>query len=356
MKKLLSIIFAFILIFSCFAVSSFAEDMPIVDVEIDEDVFYEEDIYDTYNYPIYDKQPIIRFSDDYTKLYVDGEPFSRVNMSMLSTDFAYTVVAEDERDENLRSSAYLELTDEQRKNLNDIYIEVNLATSMYRIEFYYDDGSSLTVYFLEDSYLEDYNNVISGNSEHYLIDFVWPDGNIVTAEKSALFGEPVTFNGNDLLDLYDFYYVTASNSDGTISISAGLLFAMNDEFYYLDYAEMGIDETDFFFDYYENGSLTEFTVHKLTDEILLADLQEAEQRYYEDDYGILYDDDTTDTISAVFLIFVFAVIPAVIFVIFLIKAIRGKGIYKKIYGAVAAFCIAELAVFTIIAVIISNLN
>lgn len=337
MKKLLSIIFAFVLIFSCFAVTAFAEDMAIED---DFNIFEE-------------KQPTITFSEDYQKLYVDGEQFSRFDASTLSADFGYTVLVEYEYNSDYYTghSAFVKLTDNQKENIADILIETNLAKNMYRIEFYFNDGSSLTVYFLKDTYFDEYNNVISGNAEHYLIDFLYPDGNIVTTQKSALFGEAVTFSRNDLLDLYDFYYVTAANSDGTISVSAGQLFSMNDEFYYMDYAENGFNESDFFI-----SEVDECIVHKVTGEILLADLQEAEQRYYEDDYGYLYDDDATDSISAVFLIFIFAVVPAVILIISLIRTIRGKGTYKKIYGTITALCVAELIVFTIIAVIIASSN
>ena len=353
MKKILSIMFAFLLIFSCFAVTAFAEDMLLGESVV---IYEDEVIYDTYNFPIYDEQPIMKFSDDFTKLYVDGEPFSRADVSMLSTDFGYTVVAEDERDLSLKSSAYLDLTDEQRKIFKDIYIEVNPATTMYRIELYYSDGSSLTVYFLKDSLFEDYERIISGNADKYLIDFAYPDGNMVITQKEALFGEIVTLRRNDLAYLYDYYYVTAASKDLSISMYTGVMFILEDNFFYVDYTEAGIEDADFLFDDYSTGNLAEYPVHKITDEKLIADLQSAQERYYEDDYGVLYDDDATESISAVFLIFIFAVVPAVILVISLVKAIRGKGVYKKIYGTVSSLCMAELIVFTIIAVIFASSN
>lgn len=350
MKKILSIMFAIMLIFSCFAFTAFAEDViigesdtggwfPVVEENYDEDfnIFYE-------------KQPVIKFSEDFKKLYVDGKPFSRFDSSMLSSDCGYSVQVDDEYNPSLHNSAYVDLTDAQKGTVSDILIETNPVKNMYRIELYFTDGSTLTAYFLQDTYFEEYNQIISGNAEYYSIDFLYPDGNIVSAEKSDLFGETVVFERGDLIDLYDFYYVSVANKDNSITMWAGQVFSLNDEFYYCDYAENGFDN-DFFV-----SDIEECTVHKITDEALLAELANAEQRYYEDDYGYLYDDSLTETVSAVFLIFVFAVIPTVIFVIFLIKAVRGKGIYKKIYGAVAALCVAELAVFTIIAVIISNLN
>lgn len=350
MKKILSVIFAFILIFSCFAVTAFAEDVIIGESDTGGWFTVTEDE----NFNIFEgKQPIITFSENFNKMYVDNESFSRFDASMLLTDFGYSVLVDEEynSDYYLGNSAYVDWTDAQKETVSDILIETNLAKNMYRIELHFTDGSTLTVYFLQDTYFEEYNEIINGNAKHYLIDFMWPDGNIVTAEKSALFGETVTFDRFDLIDLYDFYYVSVANKDNSISVDVGQVFSLNDEFYYLDYAENGFDYSNFYI-----GEVDECTVHKITDEALLAELTSAEQRYYEDDYGYLYDDSLTETVSAVFLVFVFAVIPAVIFVIFLIKAIRGKGAYKKIYGAVAAFCIAELAVFTVIATIITNLN
>lgn len=336
MKKILSVIFAFILISSCFAFTAFAED--------DFNIFEE-------------KQPIITFSENFNKMYVDNESFSRFDASMLLTDFGYNVLIDEEynSDYYLGSSAYVDLTDEQKETVKDIAIETNFDNNMYRVEVQYNDGSIITIYFLEDSYFEEYNKVVNGDAIEYEIDFLYPDGNIVATEKSRLFGEATTITQHDLASLYDYYDVTAQNSDGSIIVRAGQLLLIDDVFYYVD-----LFETDFenviWYDYSTYSKFDEFPVYKITDETLLADLQSAQQRYYEDDYGYLYNDDATDAVSAVFLIFVFAVIPAVILVIFLIKAIRGKGIYQKIYGAVAALCVAELAVFTIIAVIISNLN
>lgn len=332
MKKILSVIFAFILIFSCFAVGAFAED--------DFNIFEA-------------KQPIITFSENFNKMYVDNEPFSRFDASMLLADFGYSVLVDEEynSDYYLGSSAYVDWTDAQKETVSDIIIDTNSVKNMYRIELSFTDGSRLTVYFLQDTYFEEYNQIISGNAEYYSIDLVYPDGNIVSAEKSDLFGETVVFDRSDLIELYDFYYVSVANKDNSISMFVGQVFSLNDEFYYLDYAENGFDYSDVYL-----GEVDECAVHKITDEALLAELQSAQQRYYEDDYGYLYDDDTTDTVSAVFLIFIFAVIPAVILVISLVKAIRGKGIYQKIHATVAALCVAELAVFTIIAVIIANLN
>lgn len=340
MKKILSIMFAFLLIFSCFAVTAFAEDMAIDD---DFNVFEA-------------KQPTITFSEDYQKLYVDGESFSRFDASIISADFGYTVLVEYEytSDYYTGHSAYVKLTDKQKENITDILIERNEHKNMYRIELYFNDGSNLTVYFLQDTCFDEYNKIISGNVNEYIVDFSYPEDNTVIVQKTDLFGETVKLNRNDLAGLYETCSVFVQSSDGSMVAYVGAVFNIGENFYYIDYKEAGVD-SEFLYDA-PQGMLAEISVHKITDEKLLADLQGAMDLYYSDDYGVLYDDDATNSISAVFLIFIFAVVPAVILVISLVKAIRGKGVYKKIYGTVSALCIAELIVFAIIAVIFASSN
>lgn len=339
MKKILSLIFAVILISSCFAFTAFAEDVVVPT----DDITYTEKI---------------TFSEDFQKLYVDGEPCSRIDASMLDVEFA-----PDGDWVDLKENGYywisVELSETQKETVKEVAVcpdsrnVYNAYNVLYSVRITFNDSSVLSTTFLKDTHLEEYEKIVSGDWEEYVIDFEYPTGNTVTAQKSYLFGEAVIKNDNQL-SIYDWYPVKVQNSDKSLVAHKGFIFIDGDEYYYLDSAENGVEG----YYWYETGfgDVPDFTVHKITDEALIAELAVAEQRYYEDDYGYLYNDDTTDTVSAIFLIFVFAVIPAVIFVIFLIKAIRGKGVYQKIYGAVAALCIAELAVFTIIAVIISNLN
>lgn len=338
MKKILSIMFAFLLIFSCFVVTAFAED---IGRDNDFSAFANE-------------QATITFSEDYKKLYDNGEPFSRIDASMLITGFAPEIVLNEEY-YYYSSMDMVKFTDEQKEDVKDVVIVKNNRQNMYDVNFYFNDGSVLSATFLKDSYLEEYNEIVSGKANEYKIDFKYPDENIVTAQKAELFGEIDTLSRNELSNLYDYCYVTAENSDGSIVMYSGQLFSVNETFYYVDFQEAGLDGANWYDDI-ALGYLADCPVHKITDEELLKNLQSAQQKYYDDDYEVLYDDSATDSISAVFLSFVFAVVPLVIMIIFLVKAIRGKGIYKKIYGTVTALCAAELIVFTIIAVIIANLN
>ncbi len=338
MKKILSLVFAFMLIFSCFAVTAFAEDV--------------------YN-------PVITFSEDYQKLYENGEPYSRIDASMLDLGFYSNLnyFIEDEQlfqeknNSYIDRSGYVRLSDSQREAVKDVDIQQNRHGNIYYVELSFNDGSALTVTFLRDTYLEEYYTIISSDDKatEYKVDFVYPDGNVVKTKKSLLFGETVKLTEMDFETYYyDVQYVYAQNSDGSLVVLKGELISIDDKYFYVDYAESNLDES--VYRYEGNGEFTKCIFHEITDEQLISDFQNAERDYYDDDFGFLYDDEATDAVSAVFLILVFGIVPAVIFVILLIKAIRSKGVYKKLYGAVAAVSAAELTVFTIITVIIVHLN
>ena len=343
MKKILSIIFTLVLIFSCFAVSAFAFEMEVTTDKAGSFV-YEGDAY-------YDTQPVMTFSEDFKKLYVNDEPFSRADLSMLSEYYGYSVSVTKEHIPWLRNSVFVDFTDVQKQIVKEIEISTNKAQNMYLIDLNLGDGSNLTVHFIKDTYLEDYNNVISGNGDVYLIDFLYPENNMVLTSKSALEGEPTIISSDDVFGVYDYFYVDVANQDQSVSMATGVVFVIDGTYYYFDYIAEGFEDADFLYSG-ELGKAKEVNAYKITDEKLLADIEVAVEAYYDDDYGIFFDKETSDIIAMVFLIIIFIVVPAIVFVIFLIKAIRGKGIYKKLYGTVAAFCVTEIVVFLLLTSII----
>lgn len=348
MKKILSIMLAFLLIFSCFAVTAFAEDFAISE-NIQE--FEEVEDFDIFS----QRAPKAKFSENYKKLYIDGEPYSRIDASKLITDVGYTLLVDEEYNDDYYTgnSIYIDLTAEQKQEIDTLNFGRNYHRNIYSVTINFKDGSTLAVTFLKDTFLEEYNQVISGNAEQLEIDFLYPDGNIITVNKNQLMGEKVTLSRNELVDFYDVYDVAAKSSDGSIIATVGLLIAIGDDFYYANYND-GYTLEEFWSDTDTAiGSLANQPIYRITDEAVLESIEEALISYYEDDYGILYNDNATETISAVFFILVFALVPFVIFVIFLIKAIRGKGIYKKLYATISALCIAEIIVFVILAIIIA---
>ena len=224
MKKILSLIFAFILIFSCFAVTVCASDAGSW---IEENTDYDYD----HGIAYYDSQPVMSFSEDLQKFYVNDEPFSRVDVSMLTNDFSYKVNVVNYKSPWTKYIAYIDFDNLPQENIKDIAIHTNDAQNIYLVEMYYNDGSILLVHFLQDSYLEDYNNVVNGKAGQYLIDFVYPDGNIVKTTREALLGKKTTINKKELTYTYDFNYVDNANNDLSISIRTGAIFVLSGKNY-----------------------------------------------------------------------------------------------------------------------------
>ncbi len=331
MKKILSLIIAIVLIFSCFAITVFAEDVDIFSA----------------------KEPKATFSEDYKKLYVDGEPFSRIDSSMLISDIDYMLLVDDvyNQEYDTGNDIYVELTEAQKEEVNLIEFECNGQRNIYRVSITYKDGSQFISTFLKDKYLEEYNQLLNGEASEYEIEFLFPEGNIVKAEKNQLFGEAVTLKRKELEDFNDLFDVTVRNADGSIVLGVGLMIRIGDDYYYADYEELGIK---MHIGWDGMSGIAGKTIYHITDEALLIDIKAAQESYFEDDFGILYDEDATDGISKVFFTVIFLVIPLALLVIFLIKAIRGKGIYRKMYITIAVLCAVIIVVFTILASFIST--
>ncbi len=346
MKKILSLIISFVLIFSCFAVTVFAEDIAINSNTVQEP--FTEDTND--NFDIFNaKMPIGTFSDRYENFYADGEQYTRINATVIETNLDYYWIVEEEYNSDFYTgtSIYIELSNQQKQEIKTVNLKSNKDRTIVEATLTYFDDVEMTIVYLKDNYLEEYNKVVSGQTETLTIDFMYPYSNYVEAQNSQLIGEVTTFTNSRLVDLEDDYDVIAKNSDGSMSVVVGKLLIIADEYYYLNFKEAGFDENDWYSG--SIGKIANKPLHKITDAQLLEDIDNAMVEYYEDDYGVLYDDNATESISIVFFIFVFAVVPLAILVFFLIKAIKGKGIYKKMYFTVVAVCLAEIVVFSILA-------
>lgn len=315
MKKFISVLIAVLLLSSCFVVPAFAQAV------------------DEWGFPV---DPVIEFSNDYTKIYYDGYTFKRVDADVLDIYFLglyWDVV----------------LTDAQQSSIKNVEVEINSEDTVIFATINFKDGMTMSSAYLREDYIDDYNRIASTECEEYTIDFTYPEDNTVIAKKSDLFGETVVFNKSKL-GLCDAYEVKATVEEAGLTVIKGFLLIYDEEYYYVDCYETGLP-ADTYFDYHE---FSELSVHRITNPELFADINFAEEEYYDDDYGYLYDDSFTETISAVLIIFVFAIVPLAILVIFLVKAIKGKGVYKKMYFTVSALCVAEIIVFIVIAIIVAS--
>lgn len=300
MKKIISVIIPVLLLFSCLGLTAFAENSSVT------------------------------ISDDYQKLYLDGNSYSRFNNSTIEVEY-------------FSFNADVELNATQQELIDEVVLETNENITIISADIYFKDGAVLSVGFLHDDYLEIYNEISTGQITECIIDFEWPEGNTVVTEKTALLGDAVTLYGDDL-KWCDYYPVIIKTSDESLTLYEGALLIINDEYYYTDFSEAAVANWYDFNPY----DYSELPAHKITDTELLASIKAAEEEYYSDDLGFLYDDNLTETVSAVFLIFVFAIVPFAILVVFLVLAIRSKTVYRKMFSTICILSGAELAIFAII--------
>lgn len=297
MKKIISVIIAVILSSFCLGFTAFAENSSVI------------------------------ISDDYQKLYLNGASYSRFDDSMLQTEY------------DLVNNKYVELSEAQQETVKEVTLLANEHKNIISAEIFFNDGATLTVDFLRDDYLDEYNKIVNNQSQEYIIDFDWPEGNTVKAQRTALFGNRITLYGDDL-EFYDYHYVTAQCNDGTLTAVTGTLIIVDDRYYYVD--GNNVIAWDSF------NTLTELSAWEITDADLIESLKEAEEKYYSEDLGFLYDDTLTESVSAIFLVCLFAIVPFIILILFLILAIRAKGFYKKLFSNICILSAAELIVFAII--------
>ena len=304
MKKLKYLILTVILLFSCLGFTAFAEGSAAT------------------------------ISDDYQTLCIDGNTYSRFNASMIDADYYVVDVS-------------VELTALQQETIDKIEFSMTEDSIVAYADIYFKDGGNLYAGFLRDDYLKMYNELSTSENGEYIIDFQYPEDNIVPVEKSKLFGNPVVLTYEDL-EWCDYYSVVMRSEDENLSVYKGSIIFIDDDGYYVDYEEVGV-KSWYEFDPYE---YEELPAYEISDEELIASLREGESAYYADDFGFFYDDNFTETLSAVFLIFVFAIVPFVILVVFLVLAIRSKTVYRKMFAAISILSGAELVIFAIITAVI----
>ena len=264
----------------------------------------------------------------------------------MDLDYYWIVEEEYNSDYYLGTGIYIELTNQQKQEIKTVKLKSNKERTLVEATLTYFDEVEMTIVYLKDDYLGEYNKVVNGETDTLTVDFSYPYENKVVAQKNQLLGETVSFTRNQLSGFNNSFDVTAQNSDASMSVIAGKVLLIDKEYYYLNFTEAGLTEKDFD---YNLGKFADKPIHKITDTDLIAEFDNAMVKYYEDDYGVLYDDSATESISIGFFVFVFAFVPLAIFVFFLIKAITGKGIYKKLYFVVVAVCLAEIIVFSILA-------
>lgn len=305
MKKIIALLLSVLLLFCCLSFSVSADNSTIT------------------------------ISDDYSDIYLYGKRYTRFNASFMQYELIDEITDE------------ITLSTTQEILISDTYLAIDMNKAILHAEFSHYDGSTLTADYLSEDYIEIYNDIMTSDKGTYVIDFMFPEGNTVKTEKTKLMGEYTTVFTNSVY-IKDWHDVTSTSPDGVIEVIKGALVIGSDAYYYVDFEEANIsnplkfspEEYDF------------FAAYKITDAMLLEEIEDAEDEYYDDDIGFLLDDDFTESVSTVFIILVFAVLPFISLIVFFILSLRSQKTYKKIFSIIWISSAAELIIFTILALLV----
>lgn len=324
MKKIISLIIAVLLLVSCFSFTAFANESPDGD-------------WLDFEYANIDANVEITFSDDYKILYFGNEPYVRFSLDEITSDTIYEVKNK------------VVLNKQQKQEVEKVILLATEKGSIFSADIYYADCANLYVEFIKEELYNEYQNSQNLDGTEYSIDFFIPDGNIVKVEKDKLYGKEVTLKDIDYYyDITGPYYVTLELAAGEFTVDKGEIFNYEDEWYYAD-CEMSkfinekLNEEDEIFD---------IQAYKISDAQLIAQLTEAEEKYYTEDFGFLVDDELTEKIANIFFIILFLIVPLIIFIFALVLALRSNKVYRKMFSVISAISAAEVIVFAIVSIIL----
>lgn len=276
-------------------------------------------------------------SEDFSHLYFKSYSYSKYNPNLADVE-PYANY----------DFCSIELSEEQKKTISSISVDFSEDYMIASVYVDYLDGTSSTIPFLNDKYLDEYQKFVNSTDDSLQIDFEYPEDNQINVTKTQLFGERYNFYSKDI-KYNNRYDVNMVSDSGNFYKQAGILLICEDGYYYADFEESQVEADDV---YYLEDYDDYLICYKITDEELIEQIEDSNEDYYDGDMGFLINDDFTDTVSDVFLIIAFAIIPFVIFVCGLIFALRSKTVYKKFFTVTYILAALELAIFSIIIIVV----
>ncbi len=300
-------------------------------------------------------EKVVTLSEDYKNLYFSGSTYVRKDTDMLyyesyfeSTDYNhsdYNSYVDCPIPTSYDKYYTIKLTENQHKEIDMIEItNVNHDETVFVLYIYFLDGAELQVDFLKEDLVDEYNRTTQGNVDEFTIDFFWPEDNKAVVTKEKL------YKGNKtVIDIWDYeeeFLVYAKASTGSFEAEIGSLFVNEGKYYFYSFIDGDINSEEELL----NSDDVSAEVIELTDKDIIETIELGVEKYYEDDYGYVYNDELTETVSIIFFTFVFAVVPAVVFIVSLIFAVKSKKkLYKKLLLASCGISLAEIATFIYIA-------
>ena len=242
--------------------------------------------------------------------------------------------------------------------VDHVNYDVSVTEAIITAEINLTDGSSIKASYISEKYAAEHTKLAQDTSE-YTVCFYYLYDEYIKVSHDQLFDEKTTV----WITPYAHYpsaEVNVYGSDDSFYIRKGLLYLIQDEYYYIDFRELGIKNPDTFF----AGSPDGLPAYKITDPELLSQFdgklsnhdynEDYNWDYTEDDTEFIdiFDNDLTNGIAKVLLSIAFAVIPLAVFILFLILSIRAKApAYKKLFRAICIIAAIVLVIFTVTVVL-----
>ncbi len=301
-NKILSIIFAVLLIIPCFVLNASAA--TYCDISLGQD----------YQYLVHNGVNYTRFDSSMTEWEYDGA-FDNVTYDIAEVKYV-----------------------NYELSVNDIIITATI---------YLNDGSTISASYINENYSAEHET-ISKYANTYTVDFYFPDENQVDISSKDIFAEKTTLPYLSLQN-YLRFDVNAYCMDDSIYVKKGVLISLNDEYYYIDFYELGINDPYTF----NPENQPNLPAYKITNSNILTQLDNAKNEYNSDFIGFL-GSDFTESIGIVLLFIAFGVFPLAALIVFLILSSRAKSpTYKKIFMAISITAAAELFVFAVTVVLLT---
>ena len=275
----------------------------------------------------------VSFSEDFSTANYEGEEYTRINLD------GFLQPLNPVHESNLD----IKLSNNQKNTIKKIEILDDYGV-MFRANISFKDGGYYQAEYINNRYLNDYNVLKSDKPPKVKIRFDYPGGNTVTTNMSELKSDV-----SELVEVsnkHKKFFVLSYNKEKRLAYEKGVLIIDSDDNCY--YAEFNDEFTADDVDSYSTHFTYAFVIK---DEELLSKIDDAMDKYYDSDFGILEDDDFSDRISSVMIIFIFAVVPLGLMILFLIAAIKSKTSYKKLFTIIYILCILEIIVFAALFII-----
>ncbi len=329
MKKILSLSFCLVVLFSFFTVNAAATasggDLPLLNKEKIGDVYY---------------------SKDYGKLTIGEYSYTAIDDETVEIFDYYDTGSADYYETEDDGYIAVDLTESQKKTVKELEISIGGDNDYIYATYTLNSNAYVSATYINNKHLESYNKAISGDGNKVKIDFSYPEGNVVntTTEKlkqTKVEIELITYN------IYDEFNAYNASVPNFMNIYCGRLVLQDEKYYYIDFKELGITVYDFY-NIVDSGE--KVAVYLIEDPKLLSEIEESYNEY-NGEFTLLLDEEFTVTFALILAVAVFGILPLAVLILSIIFGLRSKAKYRKILFALGAIALAELIIFAVIFII-----